>query len=173
MRCCLDLVVFRVGVGLFSGAVQKQKPRASPSSIEDGEATRFQNHRVDLARFVRSNHLGSRTSYQVREHNQQIADIFDQRFFLSSSVVTTHTTFHLMTLESYDSHFRVLILSVPCNSDHFMAKKALVKAPMSMSRPSKSLTGDRCIVARWRKENPPKVEVKTKGTQAHRLGGTQ
>ena len=54
--------------GFLPVAVQKQKPRASLFSIEDNEATRFQNPRSRSRMIVRSNHLGSRTSYQVGEH---------------------------------------------------------------------------------------------------------
>ena len=49
------------------GAVQKQKPRASLFSIEDSEATRFQNPKSrSVGCSIKS--PWTRTSYQVREH---------------------------------------------------------------------------------------------------------
>ena len=93
MRCCLDLVVFPVGVGVFFRWRYKNRSHVLlyvRSKTMKRHVSR--THRVDLAWLLDQStwdpglHSGGNT-------NQQIADMFDQRFFLSSSVVTTHTTF--------------------------------------------------------------------------------
>ena len=73
--------------------------------------------------------------------------------------------FNSTTLESYDRHLSVLISSVPCNSDHLMAKRLGESSnPMSMSQPRNSLTSATSQGGKRRIRR--KMEVKTKCTQA-------
>ena len=76
--------------------VAVQKTVATCFSIEDNESTCFQNPQSRSRLVARSKSPGIQDFVsEFGNTNQQIADIFDQRFFLSSSVVSSHTTFQL------------------------------------------------------------------------------
>ena len=168
MRRCLDLVVFRVGVGVFFRVgvgvffrVQYKNRSHVPLYFRSKRMKRHvsRTHRVNLAWFFDQITWDPGPHIRYGNTNQQIADIFDQRFSRHRWLQLTQL-FNLMTLASYDSHLSVLISSVPCNSNHLMAKRLGESSDEHVAATQKL---DRCIIARWRKENPPKSGSEDKG----------